>query len=287
MKKQALITTLLLSVFSKPFCFDWPLKKVEASQISTFFGQKVGELPSTTMTISDAHEVLSSDTGNTLIVMEDSSDDTDFFPSALGTAIIVSHEDNLLCVYSNLDRDSVRTREYTRTIAKGDPIANSGKSGFQKKPDSINFQLIDTKERKAVNPLTLLPQINSLPAISISALQLRNKNGVAYDLQYAKNFNTGVYKLYFKRNDLAVPFKTSILLNGELSDELVINSINQEGGHCNIMGTRNYTGEEIYPDDKVMMIGEANLRPGKFTLSVLFTDIKGDSRQLNYNITVY
>lgn len=285
--KKIFSTAITFSLFANLFCFDWPLQKVESSQITGYFGQKNSIIPSTSITISDADEVISSDVGNTLIVIEDSTDDTDFFPSALGTAIIMSQEDNLLCVYSNLDRYSIRTKNSTKQIEKGEIIAKAGKSGYQKKENSLNFQLIDTKERKAINPLTILPQISNLPALSISNLQVRNKNGVAYDLQYAKNFNAGLFRLYFKRNELAVPYKTSILLNGELSDEIVFNSINQEGGNCNIMGIKNYSAAEIYPDDKYMMIGEAHLKPGKFTLSLLFSDIKGETRQINYNITVY
>lgn len=285
--KKIFSIAISLSLFSSLFCFDWPLQKVESSQISGFFGQKNSIIPSTSITISDADEVISSDVGNTLIVIEDSSDDTDFFPSALGTAIIISQEDNLICVYSNLDRYSIRTKNSTKQIAKGEVIAKAGNSGYQKKENSLSFQLIDTKERKAINPLTILPQLSNLPALSVSNLQVRNKNGVAYDLQYAKNFNAGVFRLYFKRNELAVPYKTSILLNGELSDQIIFNSINQEGGKCNIMGIKNYSAAEIYPDDKYMMIGEAHLKPGKFTLSLLFSDIKGDTRQINYNITVY
>ena len=285
--KKIFSIAVVFSLFSNLFCFDWPLRKVEPAQISGFFGQKNGTVPSTSITISEAEEVISSDTGKTLIVLEDSLDDTDFFPSTLGTAIIMSQEDNLICVYSNLDRYSIRTKNSTKEIYKGEAIAKAGNSGYQKKENSLNFQLIDIKERKAINPLTILPQISNLPALSINNLQVRNKNAVAYDLQYAKNFNAGVYRHYFKRNDLAVPYKTSILLNGELSDAIILNSINQEGGKCNIMGIKNYSASEIYPDDKYMMIGETHLKPGKFTLSLLFTDIKGDTRQLNYNITVY
>ena len=285
--KKIFSITLALTVFSNLFSFDWPLKDVKSEQITGYFGQKNGSVPSTSLTISEAEEVISSDIGNTLIILEDSNDDTDFFPSALGTAIIMSQEDNLICVYSNLDRNAIQTRAYTKNIAKGEVLAKTGPSGYQKKDNSLNFQLIDIKERKAINPLTILPQLSNLPALSINNLQIRNNNGVAYDLQYAKNFNAGLYRLYFKRNELAVPYKTSILLNGELSDEIVFNSINQEGGKCNIMGLKNYSATEIYPDDKYMMIGEALLKPGKFTLSILFTDIKGDTRHINYNITVY
>ena len=285
--KKIFSIALALTVFSNLFSFDWPLKDVKSEQITGYFGQKNGSVPSTSLTISEAEEVISSDIGNTLIILEDSNDDTDFFPSALGTAIIMSQEDNLICVYSNLDRNAIQTRAYTKNIAKGEVLAKTGTSGYQKKDNSLNFQLIDIKERKAINPLTILPQLSNLPALSINNLQIRNKNGVAYDLQYAKNFNAGLYRLYFKRNELAVPYKTSILLNGELSDEIVFNSINQEGGKCNIMGLKNYSATEIYPDDKFMMIGEALLKPGKFTLSILFTDIKGDTRHINYNITVY
>jgi hypothetical protein len=126
-----------------------------------------------------------------------------------------------------------------------------------------------------------------LPPLSVSNIIIKNKNGVAYEMQYAKAFMAGTYKIYFKRNEVAMPFKTSILINGEQTDEISYTSLNQEDGKCNVTGKRNYSNAEIYPDEKLMLAGEAVLKQGKATISLIFTDIKGSSRQINYNVTVH
>lgn len=269
------------------FSYDWPVKKTETNQIISYFGQKKGDNFVTGLTIKDAEEVYASDEGNPLIVIEDSDDDTDFFPSALGTAIIIHHNDNLISVYSNLDRTSIKDEPYTKTLTKEEIIGKAGNSGYKDDLSAVGFQIIDLKEKKAINPQILLPSTAQVLPLSISGIHLKNKNGVLYDLQYAKNFNYGVYKVYFKRNELAVPFKTAVLVNGETEDEIIYSSLNQENGKTNVLGKVNYQLSDIYPDDRLMLAGSVNLRPGKATLSLIFTDIKESSRQLNYSITVH
>ena len=291
MKKNALksLSILMLSGLctNQAFSYDWPVKKMEANQIISYFGQKKSENFVTGVNIKDAEEVYASDEGNPLIVIEDSDDDTDFFPSALGTAIIVHHNDNLISVYSNLDRASVKELDYSKTLTKEEIIGKAGNSGFKDDLSAIGFQIIDLKEKKAINPQILLPASTQVLPLSLSGIHLKNKNGVLYDLQYAKNFNSGLYKVYFKRNELAVPFKTAVLVNGETEDEIIYTSLNQENGKTNVLGKVNYPISDIYPDDRLMLVGSVNLRPGKATLSLIFTDIKENSRQLNYAITVH
>ena len=285
--KKLLTIALTFSVFSNIFAFDWPTSKIESEKITTYFAQKSGNSMGTFVTLKETEEVLSSDNGNTLIILEDSKDDTDFFPSALGTAVIVRHDDNLISVYSHLDKYTIKTTDYSYNISKHDEIAKTGNSGFVKDENTLEFQIVDVKEKKAINPLLLLPQPAQLPPLSVSNIIIKNKNGVAYEMQYAKAFMAGTYKIYFKRNELAMPFKTSILINGEQTDEISYTSLNQEDGKCNVTGKRNYSNAEIYPDEKLMLAGEAVLKQGKATISLIFTDIKGSSRQINYNVTVH
>ena len=285
--KKTLSLVLNILFFSAAFAFEWPSGKVDSEKITTFFAQKTGSSMGTFINIKETEEVKCSDNGNTLIILEDSKDDTDFFPSALGSAVIVRHDDNLISVYSHLDKDSIKTSDYSTLISKNEDIALTGTSGFVKEENTLGFQIIDVKEKKAINPLLLLPQPSVLPALSISSIIIKNKNNVAYDMQWAKAFVAGTYKIYFKRNELAVPFKTSVLINGEQTDEISYNSLNQEDGKCNVSGKRNYSNAEIYPDDKLMLAGEAVLKQGKATITIIFTDLKGSARQLNYNVTVH
>lgn len=286
MKKIAAVI-INLTLLAGIFAFEWPSEKADADKISTWFAQRSDTNMGTFINLKETEEVLCSDAGNTLIIIEDHNDDTDFFTSSLGAAVIVRHDDSLISVYSHLENSSIVTTDYSKTIQKSQVIAKTGNTGFVKDEKTLGFQIIDVKEKKAINPLLLLPQPQTLPQLSISTIIIKNKNGTAYDLQWAKAFYAGTYKIYFKRNELPVPFKTTVLVNGEQTDEISYNSLNQEDGKCNVTGKRNYSNLEIYPDEKLMLVGEAILKQGKATITLIFTDLKGNSRHLNYNVTVH
>ena len=124
--KKSLTFVLSLTIFSNIFAFDWPTGKVDSEKITNYFAQKTATSMSSYVTLKETEDVMCSDNGNTLIILENSNDDTDFFPSALGSAVIIRHDDNLISVYSNLDKESIKTSDYSITLFKHDQLAKTG-----------------------------------------------------------------------------------------------------------------------------------------------------------------
>lgn len=282
---SALITFIALSAFA----FDWPISNVNKDSFKSYFGHLRGSKISTSLVFKEPDTVTASENGRLLIVISDTNDDSDFFPSTLGTAVIISHEDNLLSVYGNLDDNSLTTNDIKETfIEKGSTLGITGNTAYQTDQNNLEFQIIDTKNSTAINPKILMSRMESELKYHLSDISMVNRNGQIFSLSTNRTFSSGLYKIYQKRNAVVMPAKTSVLFNGVVVDELSYNTVAQENGKICINGSKKkYTSDDIYPRDDLFLLGETMLTPGKITLGLMVTDSMGQTSTLNYNITIY
>jgi len=288
MKK--LFTCALLSVFTfMAFSFDWPIETVNKDSFKSYFGQLRGKKISTSLVFNEPSDVTASENGRILVILSDTNDDSDFFPTTLGTSVIISHEDNLLSVYGNLEEGSITLNDINETfVEKGTIIGKTGNTGYQIDQSKLEFQIIDTKNSTAINPKILMSRLDSEIKYYLTDISLTNKNGENFSLSTSRNFPSGLYKIYQKRNSVAMPAKTSVLFNGVVVDELSYNTIAQENGKICINGSKKkYTSDDIYPSQDHFLLGETMLSPGKITLGLLVTDSMGQTSTLNYNLSIY
>lgn len=289
MKRTILkLTLLLISIFTSIalFAFDWPQDNINNNSYKTYFGQYRGENISTSITFTEPSIIKASEDGDVLIVIEDEDNMSDFFPSTLGTCVILSHQDNLLSVYGNLEKTSITSTITNQDkVYSGDLIGESGNSAWQEKVSSLEFQIIDTKNTLAINPKVLMPRHENEQTLTISEITLENKNGESYDLLTHKTLSTGLYKIYQKRNPVVTPYKSTIFVNGIIVDQINYDIIVQENNKNCLLGKKKYTKNDIYPDENRELLGEAMFTAGRTTLSLVVTDITNKSKQATYNIT--
>lgn len=270
------------------FGFEWPQENIELTSVKSYFGQKRGNSISTSLVFSDPEPVKCIEDGEILIIMTDEQDDSIFFPSALGTSVIISHEDSLLSVYGNLDKNSVKTQlEHKEKINSGYVIGDVGNSGWQNGTTSLEFQIIDSKEASAINPKILITRTNNELPLTIENLMLENKNGNKFALTNQKSFQSGLYRIYQKRNPIASPYRTLITINGVVVDQISYDTINQENNKLYVVGKKKYIDSDIYPDDDLQLIGETMFTAGKSTLGLLVNDILGNQTMQTYIVNVY
>ena len=106
MKK--IITLLSMIFFSiSAFSFDWPQPEVTKNSFNSYFGQNRGGILSTSVVFSVPDQVKAAEDGYITAILTENSDDSFFFPSTLGTAVIISHSDDLISVYGNLDSETL------------------------------------------------------------------------------------------------------------------------------------------------------------------------------------
>lgn len=288
MKKIKIFTLLFVSIFLifQTAAFDWPQDEVTKDSFTSYFGQNRGNILSTSVIFSEPAEIKAAEDGYVLAILTENNDDSEFFPSTLGTAVILAHDDNLLSVYGNIDKDSLTLNETEKTIEAGAILGQSGNSGYQNNNGNLEFQIVDAKNKSAINPKVLMPRSESELPLSLSGIIIQSKNKDFYDINTYKTFNSGLYKVYFKRNAIAAPYKTSISINGLIVDQISYDTITQENNKLCIIGKKKYTSNDVFPEENLQLIGEAMFTPGRATLGLVITDFLGNVKQLNYSIII-
>lgn len=288
MKKNKIFILLFVSIFLifQAAAFDWPQDEVTKDSFTSYFGQNRGNILSTSVIFSEPAEIKAAEDGYILAILTENNDDSEFFPSTLGTAVILAHDDNLLSVYGNIDKDSLTLNETEKTIEAGAILGQSGNSGYQNNNGNLEFQIVDAKNKSAINPKVLMPRSESEIPLSLSGIVIQSKNKDFYDINTYKTFNSGLYKVYFKRNAIAAPYKTSISINGLIVDQISYDTITQENNKLCIIGKKKYTSNDVFPEENLQLIGEAMFTPGRATLGLVITDFLGDVKQLNYSIII-
>ncbi|MBR5401768.1 MAG: M23 family metallopeptidase [Treponema sp.] len=284
------IFSVLAVVFAAAcvFAVEWPQAEHGTDSISSYFGQNIDGRISQSIIFEEPAQVNSIKDGKILIIISDFDDDSSFFPSALGTSVIVAHDDDLISVYGNLDKESVKQNVLKKdSLKEGDVIGETGNTGWQKKRSSLEFQIIDSQKKTSINPKILLPRVDNVKDYTLSGLILRNKDGAFFDLRESRVFPSGSYRIYHTRNQIAVPYKMTATINGVVVDELSFDTIGMQGGKLYISGKKQYTAQDIYPREDLILCGDFMLTPGKSTLAINTENILGKTRQVSYVISIY
>ena len=300
MKKIITLTAAFFAMLFTVNAVEWPVEDKAPDAIISYFGQNVGgnisksiifAKPKPTQDkegniISVEHEVKAVKEGKILIVMTELDDDSELFPSALGTSVILAHDDDLISVYSNLESQSVNLNTQNKTtLAEGEVIGNTG---WQAVPSSLEFQIIDNQNSAAINPKILLPRTEKETDYSLSGIMLQNKSGTFYDLRESKIFPAGTYKVYHTRNKTAMPYKLTCSINGVIEDEIFFDTITYQNGKLYLSGKeKRYNSEVLYADENLLLTGELTLTPGKSTLGITAETFLGKQKQLNYILSIY
>lgn len=281
------IFLILAALSLNLFAFEWPVNDIKVDSYSSYFGQNRGELISSSLCFSEPGEIKAVEDGYILAIINENNDDSDFFPSTLGTAVILSHGDNLLSVYGNMDAETITLNDINeKTVDSGTILGQSGSSGWQNEKSHLEFQIIDTKDQSAINPMVLMPRLEESLPLTLTGIFIENKNHEFFDITLYKTYPSGLYRIYQKRNPIAVPYKTSISINGIVLDQLSYDTIIQENKKICIAGKKKYTNKDVYPNEELHLLGESMFTPGKATLGLSEVDILGNRKQITYNITV-
>lgn len=283
--KKTIISTLLILTSLSAFSFDWPQAEVTKNSFNSYFGQNRGGTLSTSIIFSEPEEVKAAENGYITAILTENSDDSEFFPSTLGTAVILAHNDELISVYGNLDEETL-TIKNEKELDAGAIIASSGSSGYQENNSNLEFKIIDAKNKSAINPNVLMPRAEEELPLSLSGIMIVNKNNDYFDINTYKTYSSGLYKIYFKRNPIAAPYKTTVSINGVLVDQLSYDMITQENNKLCIIGKKKYTASDVFPNNDLQLLGEAMFTPGRATLGLTISDMLGNVKQLNYNIVI-
>ena len=287
--KRFIISACILLISSIAFSFDWPQEKVvQSDQFYSYFGQLRGETISNSLIFSEISDIKAADDGYLTVIINEYSDHTDFFPSTLGNAVILSHPDNLLTVYGNIDSESILKEAFNENSIKcGETFGTSGNSAWQQGHSSLEFQVIDTKNNTSINPRLLMPRVGKELPLYYNEIYLQGKNGRQYNVMNQNILPSGIYKVYKKRQAVAVPYRTRVAINGTVVDQISYDLLRQDDNQICVSGRKNYSKSILYPNNDLQLLGEATLTPGKNALQLTITDILGKEVNATYLLTIH
>lgn len=265
------------------FAFDWPQNEIMSDSFYSYFAQLRGGTISTSLVFSESEEVKAADSGRVLAVITEHDED-DLFESTLGNAVIIEHKDNLATVYANLDAENQESLFEMKDIESGTKLGSTSNSGWQTGEACLEFQVLDTKNGNYVNPRILMPRIGNELELTLKNLSALDRKGGDFDFNITKTLQAGTYLLYRERQETAMPYKTTVFVNGAASDSISYDTLIVKDGKICVNGKRTYSAEQVYPDAQKQLLGEITLPRGKNTITAVVQDILGKERQITYTI---
>ena len=284
--KKLIFTSL--SIFaalatSAIFAFDWPQNEIMSDSFFSYFAQLRGGTLSTSLVFSESQEVKAADNGRILAIISEHDED-EMFESTLGNAAILAHNDGLITVYANLDAQNLPSLYEMTEVTTGTSFGETGASSWQKGEGCLEFQVLDVKNRTYVNPRILMPRVGKELPLTIKNVVAVSKKGVSYDLGTVKTMPSGIYQLYRERQDIAMPYKTTVYINGAVADAITYDTLSEKNGRISVSGKKNYDVNVMYPDDTKAFLGEVTLPKGKNSINVISADILGKEIQITYTV---
>lgn len=286
---QKLFLLIFLLFFIPLFSLEWPQEEITFENIHSYFGQLRGNVINMSVVFQTPSPVSTSDNGTIIAIINEYDDESVFFPSTLGNAFIVSHSDELVGVYGNLDKETISKEHYNVTdVYLKEIIGETGNSAWQNGKSSLEFQLLDTKNTRAVNPFTLLPKLKEDLPLFLYGIVVEDRSGVQYDLQTTRTLSQGLYKVYRRGQKVASPYKSSVSVNGTLLDEISYDFFSEKDGKIFVHGTKTYSREQLYNKQNLHLVGEARFQKGKKNiLTLTLTDTLQHQVSANYVLNIY
>ena len=274
------------------YALEWPLNDFSLSMI---FGDSYSKNGSVQvgLALAATESVKVAEYGKKLIAIEEHKS-LRRFPSALGNAIVVSHEKGLQTIYGGLESPATIT-DASSKVETFSVIGAVGDTAWGGKRE-LTFQVIDTQEKCFINPMRhLLPFLpiedKILPAITSPTL-INEKTKKTYNLETIKNLEQGDYELYTFAKDSMIdnmesfaPFALSVLLNGKNTIDMQFYVLESARGSLYLKNTK-IDSKKIYNLDGKIYLGKLSLRRGRAELVILATDISQNTTRLAYSIQV-
>jgi hypothetical protein len=284
MKKLGIIAALLLLSFFV-FAIDWPVR--EGTLVSNFGSNDRGG-PVLGNSFLSTGSIYPADVGE-LIFVHDPENVASRFPSPLGSWMALDHSDNLVGLYSRYA--STQDTLVPTIMEKNTVLASSGRSGWAEQ-DGLYFAFYDRRERRWINPSIIISTLEDTYPPVIRQVELRNVAGTLFNPAQIRNIPQGLYTIYVDAVDAISPGGEILAPNriissingveaGVLSFETLISKDGKRMVYCNGI----VPASEVY-SDQGFGLGEVRFTRGQATLVIEARDMAGNSRSVNYRLTV-
>jgi hypothetical protein len=273
------------------FAFRWPQDNVVLESFSLGFSEIRESAMSQSLVFAYNDRIKAAGAGTVVAVIEMPESDSSLFYSTLGNAAIVNHGDGLVSVYGNLDSVSLAPAD---RVTEDTVVGVSGSSGWHQGPKGLEFQLLDIKNRKALNPRVLMPRFDAEGPLFIPWVTAVNRQNETFTLGANTRIPAGQYKLYV-RGSHGTPYKTAVFVNGAIVESITYDALSTYDARLTVRGKNMYATQDIFPaasdassrDKTQMYLSTVTLSHGKNIVRVVLGDINNVERQADFTVDAY
>ena len=290
MKKSFYCVAILFAFLGQTlYSFGWPVKNLDTEKMVPSFARNRKGKFNVSLTFPNAQKAVAADNGKIIAVITEHQNDGDWFESPLGNAAIISHNDDLISIYTNLDAQSALNLQDKFQVSDGQELGDIAFSAWTENPQSgsMEFQIADTKGNTYINPLILTPRSIKPNRIYLDGVTIENQFGRAYTLATLRSVPAGPYTLYKKRQANISPHRSKVYVNGTELEKISKEVLKWQDGKIFIVGNKNYTSERFYPSDDTELLGHILLPHGVNTITITASDILENSVTANFMISGY
>ncbi|MDR1318709.1 MAG: hypothetical protein LBJ90_03715 [Treponema sp.] len=291
------ITFLILPGTGRLYAMDWPVRE---GALSRNFGWNNGGKPVLGNVFETEAPVLAAE-GGEVIFFRTGGDTASRLPSPLGAWTAVDHDDGLVSVYSRYDENSGGKtgkgesggRAGAFRVERGEAIAAAGVSGWSAK-GGVYFTLFDRRERRWVNPSTIITPLPDTRPPAILSVRLENAGGQLIDPGGTRYLSQGVYTVSVAAADTRLnpgesalaPHRISCSVNGIEISSLNFETFSTRDGA--LMAYRNglVPAKQVYAPFPAFEVGKVPFTRGQANLEIVVQDIAGNSRSVVFRILV-
>jgi murein DD-endopeptidase MepM/ murein hydrolase activator NlpD len=274
------------------FAFKWPQDNVVVQSFSLGFSEIRESAMSQSLIFEHNDRIKAAGSGTVVAVIEAPESDSSRFYSTLGNAAIVNHGDGLVSVYGNLDEISIAPND--GEIAEDTVIGLSGSSGWHQGPKGLEFQVLDIKNRKALNPRALMPRFDAEEPLFIPWVTAVNKQNEPFTLGVNTRIPAGQYKLYVRGNH-GTPYKTTVFVNGAIVETITYDALGTVDAKLTVRGKSIYATQDIFPaafdtlsrDKTQMYLSTVTFSHARNIVRVVLSDINNVERQADFTVDAY
>ena len=280
-----LSVTILLFLASSASALEWPVAEVK---IRSLFGQRDESRIGRGVILDDADIVRAAGNG-TRVVTVSGGRNMAGFPSTLGNAVIIAHDDGLMTVYGNLESPERFTAH--DAIETGNILGKAGSSGWAT-PGDLLFQVLDLERKTVLNPSLVLPARADSRGPAIRNVVAVSPSGQPSVLGSAKYVRQGQYRVYAEVTDTIdgsnaalAPFRVSVVVNGSEAIAVPFEVLRAEGGKL-FLDSPELTAANFYGDPERMYLGSVTLNRGRADIAIIARDSNGNERSVQFSLQI-
>lgn len=212
------------------------------------------------------------------------------YPLAGGSLAAMTHASDIMTLYSGMEQQTMSA--YLRVVRKGDVLGKGIKAGPASRARGTVAYVFDTKERRYINPLILMPALPDDKPPAIRSVSLESEAGEV-ELDKHKTVRQGSYRVVLEAVDASpagassAPFELRVLVDGSERTRVVYDAAWASSGERLLFGASMLPEEECFSSEGRLRLGPYSLARGKVVITVVATDFSGNRRELTYPISVY